>query len=214
MGSSSSCCGSEKVNEGMTIGAEGNSSSTWRIFIYKELQVATNGFSKDNKLGEGGFGSVYWGTTSDGLRIAVKKLKSMNSKAEMEFAVEVEVLGRARFKELVDPKLRGNFDENQLKQGIHVAALGVQSEAEKRPTMKEVVGLLKGYDPRSEEMQLRIESIRYEEGLMAKDQASDDENGGGSPYDESSAGVFGAMDVQKMQDPYNRYGDRRIAKHG
>ncbi|KAL7200134.1 hypothetical protein ACSBR2_022274 [Camellia fascicularis] len=110
---------------------------------------------------------------------------------------------KGRFKELVDPKLRGNFDENQLKQGIHVAALCVQSEAEKRPTMKEVVGLLKGYDPRREEMQLRIESIRYEEGLVAKDQASDDENDGGSPYDESSAGVFGAMDVQKMQDPYN-----------
>ncbi|KAL7228002.1 hypothetical protein ACSBR1_022807 [Camellia fascicularis] len=390
MGSSSSCCGSEKVDEGMTIGAVGNSSSTWRIFTYKELQVATNGFSEDNKLGEGGFGSVYWGRTADGLQIAVKKLKSMNSKAEMEFAVEVEVLGRVRhknllglrgycaggaeqrlivydympnlsllshlhgqfagqvhldwkrrmnivigsaqgllylhhevtphiihrdikasnvlldsnfeplvadfgfaklipegvshmttrvkgtlgylapeyamwgkvsescdvysfgillleiltgrkpieklpggvkrtitewaeplilkgrFKELVDPKLRGNFDENQLKQGIHVAALCMQSEAEKRPTMKEVVGLLKGYDSKSEEMQLRIESIRYEEGLMAKDQDSDDENGGGSSYDESSAayGVFGAMDVQKMQDPYKQYGDKRIAKHG
>ncbi|KAL7200121.1 hypothetical protein ACSBR2_022263 [Camellia fascicularis] len=390
MGSSSSCCGSEKVDEGMTIGAVGNSSSAWRIFTYKELQVATNGFSEDNKLGEGGFGSVYWGRTADGLQIAVKKLKSMNSKAEMEFAVEVEVLGRVRhknllglrgycaggaeqrlivydympnlsllshlhgqfagqvhldwkrrmnivigsaqgllylhhevtphiihrdikasnvlldsnfeplvadfgfaklipegvshmttrvkgtlgylapeyamwgkvsescdvysfgillleiltgrkpieklpggvkrtitewaeplilkgrFKELVDPKLRGNFDENQLKQGIHVAALCMQSEAEKRPTMKEVVGLLKGYDSKSEEMQLRIESIRYEEGLMAKDQDSDDENGGGSSYDESSAayGVFGAMDVQKMQDPYKQYGDKRIAKHG
>ncbi|KAF5929964.1 hypothetical protein HYC85_000017 [Camellia sinensis] len=123
---------------------------------------------------------------------------------------------KGRFKELVDPKLRGNFDENQLKQGIHVAALCMQSEAEKRPTMKEVVGLLKGYDPKSEEKQLRIESIRYEEGLMAKNQDSDDENGGGSPYDESSAsyGVFGAMDVQKMQDPYKQYGDKRIAKHG
>ncbi|CAL5358581.1 unnamed protein product [Camellia sinensis] len=390
MGSSSSCCGSEKVDERMTIGAVGNSSSTWRIFTYKELQVATNGFSEDNKLGEGGFGSVYWGRTADGLQIAVKKLKSMNSKAEMEFAVEVEVLGRVRhknllglrgycaggaeqrlivydympnlsllshlhgqfagqvhldwkrrinivigsaqgllylhhevtphiihrdikasnvlldsnfeplvadfgfaklipegvshmttrvkgtlgylapeyamwgkvsescdvysfgillleiltgrkpieklpggvkrtitewaeplilkgrFKELVDPKLRGNFDENQLKQGIHVAALCTQSEAEKRPTMKEVVGLLKRYDSNSEEMQLRIESIRYEKGLMAKDQDSDDENGGGSPYDESSAayGVFGAMDVQKMQEPYKQYGDKRIAKHG
>ncbi|KAF5936557.1 hypothetical protein HYC85_024063 [Camellia sinensis] len=105
MGSSSSCCGSEKVDEGMTIGAGGNSSSTWRIFTYKELQVATNGFSEDNKLGEGGFGSVYWGRTSDGLQIAVKKLKSMNSKAEMEFAVEVEVLGRVRHKNLLG--LRG-----------------------------------------------------------------------------------------------------------
>ncbi|GMQ02170.1 hypothetical protein CsSME_00048521 [Camellia sinensis var. sinensis] len=50
-------------------------SSTWRIFTYKELQAATNGFSEDNKLGEGAFGSVYWGRTSDGLQ----KSKSMNS---------------------------------------------------------------------------------------------------------------------------------------
>ena len=44
-------------------------SSTWRIFSYKELQAATNGFSEENKLGEGGFGSVYWGKTSDGLQV-------------------------------------------------------------------------------------------------------------------------------------------------
>ncbi|CAI0402903.1 unnamed protein product [Linum tenue] len=81
------------------------SNTTWRIFTYKELHVATNGFSEDNKLGEGGFGSVYWGKTNDGLQIAVKKLKAMNSKAEMEFAVEVEVLGRVRHKNLLG--LRG-----------------------------------------------------------------------------------------------------------
>ena len=39
------------------------------------------------------------------MQIAVKKLKSMNSKAEMEFAVEVEVLGRVRHKNLLG--LRG-----------------------------------------------------------------------------------------------------------
>ncbi|KAG6513638.1 hypothetical protein ZIOFF_023970 [Zingiber officinale] len=80
-------------------------SSTWRIFTYKELYSATNGFSEDHLLGEGGFGSVYLGKTSDGLQIAVKKLKSMNSKAEMEFAVEVEVLARVRHRNLLG--LRG-----------------------------------------------------------------------------------------------------------
>ncbi|WVZ79129.1 hypothetical protein U9M48_026743 [Paspalum notatum var. saurae] len=81
-------------------------SSTWRIFSYKELHAATNGFSEENKLGEGGFGSVYWGKTSDGLQIAVKRLKATNnSKAEMEFAVEVEVLARVRHRNLLG--LRG-----------------------------------------------------------------------------------------------------------
>ena len=47
----------------------GGGDSPWRIFTYKELHAATNGFSEDNKLGEGGFGSVYWGKTSDGLQV-------------------------------------------------------------------------------------------------------------------------------------------------
>ncbi|GMI72763.1 hypothetical protein HRI_000945600 [Hibiscus trionum] len=36
------------------------------------LQAATNGFSDENKLGQGGFGHVYKGTLADGKEIAVK----------------------------------------------------------------------------------------------------------------------------------------------
>ncbi|TXG60952.1 hypothetical protein EZV62_012315 [Acer yangbiense] len=384
MGSALSCCGSEKVEEGTTTITAANN-TTWRIFSYKELHTATSGFSEENKLGEGGFGSVYWGKTSDGLQIAVKKLKAMNSKAEMEFAVEVEVLGRVRhknllglrgycagtdqrlivydympnlsllshlhgqfagetqldwkkrmkiaigsaegllylhhevtphiihrdikasnvlldsnfeplvadfgfaklipegvshmttrvkgtlgylapeyamwgkvsescdvysfgilllelltgrkpieklpgglkrtvtewaeplitqgkFKELVDPKLRANFDENQLKQAINVAALCVQSEPEKRPNMKEVVNILKGYDPRGKVMQTRIESVKYKAELIDLDQASDDDDDNGGVPDESGLGVFEAMEVPKMRDPY-KHGDRKMSKH-
>ncbi|KAA8522784.1 hypothetical protein F0562_009207 [Nyssa sinensis] len=124
------------------------------------------------------------------------------------------LIAKGKFKDLADPKLRGNFDENQLKQAINVAALCVQSEPEKRPNMKEVVSLLKGFDPKGKVMQMRIESVKYGEDLMALDQASDYDGGGGH-YEESSAyGVFGPMEVQKMQDPYMQYGDKRIAKRG
>lgn len=41
----------------------------WRIFSLKELQSATNNFNYDNKLGEGGFGSVYWGQLWDGSQV-------------------------------------------------------------------------------------------------------------------------------------------------
>ncbi|CAM8925820.1 unnamed protein product [Rhodiola kirilowii] len=357
-------------------------STSWRIFTYKELHTATSGFSEDNKLGEGGFGSVYWGKTSDGLQIAVKKLKAMNFKAEMEFAVEVEVLGRVthknllglrgycagsdqrlivydympnlsllshlrgqftgevqldwkrrmkvaigsaegllylhhqvtphiihrdikasnilldsdfnplvadfgfaklipegvshmttrvkgtlgylapeyamwgkvsescdvysfgillleiltgrkpieklhggikrtitewaepfitegRFKDMVDPELRGNYDETQFKQAINVAALCVQNEPEKRPNMKQVVSLLKNQPEKNKTDMTRIKSIRYRDDLMAMDQASDDDQVEDdiSICDQSNGyGVFGSMGgVPKMHDPYKHH---------
>ncbi|CAL5343915.1 unnamed protein product [Camellia sinensis] len=79
----------------------------WEMYSLKELLHATNSFHIDNKIGEGGFGSVYWGRTSKGAEIAVKRLKAMSGKAEMEFAVEVEVLGRVRHKNLLG--LRGFY---------------------------------------------------------------------------------------------------------
>lgn len=42
---------------------------TWRVFSLKELHSATNNFNYDNKLGEGGFGSVYWGQLWDGSQV-------------------------------------------------------------------------------------------------------------------------------------------------
>ncbi|KAK1262015.1 PTI1-like tyrosine-protein kinase [Acorus gramineus] len=79
----------------------------WEIFTLRELQHATNNFHNDNKLGEGGFGSVYWGRTTQGTEIAVKRLKAITLKAEIEFAVEVEILGRVRHKNLLG--LRGYY---------------------------------------------------------------------------------------------------------
>ncbi|RZS10992.1 hypothetical protein BHM03_00042300, partial [Ensete ventricosum] len=364
MGSSMSCCGDEKVEQG-----------------YKELHAATNGFSDDRLLGEGGFGSI-----------AVKKLKSMNSKAEMEFAVEVEVLARVRhknllglrgycvvtdqrlivydympnlslvshlhgqyahevrldwrrrmnvilgsaealvylhhevtphiihrdikasnvlldanfeplvadfgfaklvpegvshmttrvkgtlgylapeyamwgrvsdscdvysfgilllelvsgrkpieklpggmkrtitewaepliskgrFREVVDPRLRGNFDGDELRRVVEAAVLCIQGEAEQRPDMKEVVGILMGREVREPKMEaVRLKSIRYGEHLTTMDQSSDEGfddsvdagvgggGRGGSVGDESGLyGVFGAMEVQKMHDPYAKH---------
>ncbi|KAL0415361.1 UNVERIFIED_CONTAM: PTI1-like tyrosine-protein kinase [Sesamum latifolium] len=100
------CCvkGSDRKNQG-------KKEATWRIFSLKELQLATNNFNYDNKLGEGGFGSVYWGQLWDGSQIAVKRLKSWSNKAEMEFSVEVEILARVRHKNLLT--LRGYCAEGQ-----------------------------------------------------------------------------------------------------
>lgn len=43
----------------------------WRVFSLKELHSATNNFNYDNKLGEGAFGSVYWGQLWDGSQVGL-----------------------------------------------------------------------------------------------------------------------------------------------
>ncbi|XP_074574810.1 PTI1-like tyrosine-protein kinase At3g15890 [Curcuma longa] len=86
----------------------------WRKYSVKDLIHATRNFHEENKLGEGGFGAVYWGRTKKGTEIAVKRLKVLSAKAEMEFAMEVEILGRVRHKNLLS--LRGfcASDEERL----------------------------------------------------------------------------------------------------
>lgn len=76
----------------------GNSRS-W--FTYDELFKATNGFSAENLLGEGGFGSVYKGYLSDGRVVAVKQLKIGGGQGEREFQAEVEIISRVHHRHLV-----------------------------------------------------------------------------------------------------------------
>ncbi|KAE9605647.1 hypothetical protein Lal_00024866 [Lupinus albus] len=79
-------------------GGLGNSRS-W--FSYEELIKATNGFSSQNLLGEGGFGSVYKGYLPDGREIAVKQLKIGGGQGEREFKAEVEIISRIHHRHLV-----------------------------------------------------------------------------------------------------------------
>ncbi|GAA0174925.1 hypothetical protein LIER_28209 [Lithospermum erythrorhizon] len=70
-------------------------------FTYEELVAATNGFSENNLLGEGGFGCVYKGNLADGREVAVKQLKIGGGQGEREFRAEVEIISRIHHKHLV-----------------------------------------------------------------------------------------------------------------
>ena len=70
-------------------------------FTYAELHAATDGFSAQNFLSEGGFGSVYKGRLKDGQWIAVKQHKHASMQGEKEFRSEVNVLSKARHKNVV-----------------------------------------------------------------------------------------------------------------
>ncbi|PIA62275.1 hypothetical protein AQUCO_00200338v1, partial [Aquilegia coerulea] len=71
-------------------------------FSYSELVLATNNFSEDGKLGEGGFGGVYKGilTTSD-VDVAIKRISRGSRQGKKEFVSEVKIISRLRHRNLV-----------------------------------------------------------------------------------------------------------------
>lgn len=70
-------------------------------FTLRDLERATNRFSKENIIGEGGYGTVFQGHLINGTPVAVKKLFNNLGQAEKEFRVEVEAIGHVRHKNLV-----------------------------------------------------------------------------------------------------------------
>ncbi|KAK7329975.1 hypothetical protein VNO77_24158 [Canavalia gladiata] len=79
---------------------EGNASDLI-IFNYLTIKVATNNFSKDNKLGEGGFGTVYKGKLRKGQEIAVKRLSETSNQGLEEFKNEITLTARLQHVNLV-----------------------------------------------------------------------------------------------------------------
>ncbi|KAF3335255.1 G-type lectin S-receptor-like serine/threonine-protein kinase [Carex littledalei] len=72
-------------------------------FTYEELEGITNNF--ENKIGAGGFGTVYKGELPDNSLIAVKKIEGVGVHGRKEFCTEIAVIGNIRHINLV--RLRG-----------------------------------------------------------------------------------------------------------
>ncbi|KAJ4879960.1 putative LRR receptor-like serine/threonine-protein kinase [Raphanus sativus] len=70
-------------------------------FTWRQLQAATNNFDEANKLGEGGFGSVFKGELTDGTIIAVKKLSSKSCQGNREFVNEIGMISGLNHPNLV-----------------------------------------------------------------------------------------------------------------
>ncbi|ESQ50536.1 hypothetical protein EUTSA_v10023125mg [Eutrema salsugineum] len=86
------------------------SDGTLSAFSYRELQNATKNFSE--KLGGGGFGSVFKGALQDSSDIAVKRLEGI-SQGEKQFRTEVVTIGTIQHMNLV--RLRGFCSEGNKK---------------------------------------------------------------------------------------------------
>ncbi|KAL3740642.1 hypothetical protein ACJRO7_021850 [Eucalyptus globulus] len=65
------------------------------------LKAATDDFSSSNKLGQGGFGTVYKGLLSDGKEVAVKRLSRKSWQGLEEFKNEVILIAKLQHRNLV-----------------------------------------------------------------------------------------------------------------
>ncbi|KAH9666218.1 protein kinase domain-containing protein [Citrus sinensis] len=75
--------------------------ATWRRFSYLELCQATDGFSENNLIGRGGFGSVYKARIQDGMEVAVKVFNQQCGRAFKSFDVECEVMKSIRHRNII-----------------------------------------------------------------------------------------------------------------
>ncbi|XP_073129932.1 LEAF RUST 10 DISEASE-RESISTANCEUS RECEPTOR-LIKE PROTEIN KINASE-like 1.1 isoform X3 [Henckelia pumila] len=62
------------------------------VFSYTELVEATNNFDSAQELGDGGFGTVYYGKLRDGREVAIKRLYEHNYRRVEQFMNEIKIL--------------------------------------------------------------------------------------------------------------------------
>ncbi|QCD76736.1 putative serine/threonine-protein kinase isoform X1 [Vigna unguiculata] len=71
-------------------------------FSDTELRLATDNYHSNNKIGRGGFGTVYLGTLRDGRRVAVKTLSFWSKQGVREFLTEIKTLSNVKHPNLVE----------------------------------------------------------------------------------------------------------------
>ncbi|KAJ1276175.1 hypothetical protein BS78_05G194000 [Paspalum vaginatum] len=79
--------------EALIWGQEGRSSE-FTIYDFSQVLEATNNFSEENKLGQGGFGPVYKGAFPNGVEIAVTRLASHSGQGLTEFKNEIQLIAK------------------------------------------------------------------------------------------------------------------------
>ncbi|XP_035547649.1 G-type lectin S-receptor-like serine/threonine-protein kinase CES101 [Juglans regia] len=71
------------------------------VFSFPSIVAATDNFSSENKLGQGGFGPVYKGKLPEGQEIAVKRLSRSSEQGLVEFKNELILIAKLQHVNLV-----------------------------------------------------------------------------------------------------------------
>ncbi|MQL90909.1 hypothetical protein Taro_023504 [Colocasia esculenta] len=73
-----------------------------KVFSYNDLMLATDKFHPSNKIGRGGFGTVFKGTLTDGRQVAVKVLSAESKQGIKEFVSEIDSITNVVHMNLVE----------------------------------------------------------------------------------------------------------------
>nr|TKR83501.1 cysteine-rich receptor-like protein kinase 10 [Populus alba] len=103
-------------------------------FDLSSIEAATNNFSPDNKLGEGGFGEVYKNSSF---------YQSDNGMDLLSYAWKQWTNGTAL--ELMDATLGDSYSRNEITRCLHIALLCVQEDPKNRPTLTTIVLMLTSF---------------------------------------------------------------------
>ncbi|KAK1417772.1 hypothetical protein QVD17_26906 [Tagetes erecta] len=79
----------------------GRKGSDMVVFSFAAIVTATNDFSDENKLGQGGFGPVYKGKLCDEREIAIKRLSRTSGQGLVEFKNELVLIAKLQHTNLV-----------------------------------------------------------------------------------------------------------------
>ncbi|GMP95256.1 hypothetical protein CsSME_00044367 [Camellia sinensis var. sinensis] len=92
---------SDSFNNANEVEGDGNEGHGLNILGFTTIMEATNNFSNENKLGQGGFGPVYKGKLRDGREIAVKRLSRNSGQGLVEFKNELILISKLQHTNLV-----------------------------------------------------------------------------------------------------------------
>ncbi|XVF24231.1 hypothetical protein REPUB_Repub13aG0109900 [Reevesia pubescens] len=79
----------------------GNNGHNLNIYTAALIMSSTNGFSRENLLGKGGFGPVFKGTLPDGQEVAIKRLSRGSGQGLVEFKNELILIAKLQHTNLV-----------------------------------------------------------------------------------------------------------------
>ncbi|CAL0312051.1 unnamed protein product [Lupinus luteus] len=83
-------------------GMDGYPLDNVRHFSDKELRLATDNYNMSNKIGRGGFGTVFRGTLKNRRQVAVKTLSAGSRQGVREFLAEINTISHVKHPNLVE----------------------------------------------------------------------------------------------------------------